>query len=778
MRLLNVHTFKLESFDNPKARPPYAILSHRWREGEVLFNDLRDPAYSGVVLALTERIRSLEIRLGAADEKAEIDPWNFQLHAAKQKPGWSKIKNCCAEAANCGLGYVWIDTCCIDKESSTELSEAINSMFSWYKDSKMCFAYLDDVSTYRPLGDSEWFKRGWTLQELIAPHEVFFYQRDWRFIGFRSSMATFLSKVTGISHDILCQGTAKAQEEKTHFSRSSTHKQRTISQFSAAVKFSWASARTTSREEDQSYSLLGLFGLNMPILYGEGGQAAFYRLQTEIFRATGDHTIFAWRHPSLSSNHGYASPLCNIVRHEQSGSLSFTGTYVNHPDTALGNLLSPSVCYFNDSDIENEPYDEKLLKSLAPLNEKSKTLEYSFFSHGLCVQLILERVAGILESCEWFLAHLACKSTRTGNRIGVYLSLGHAGTYQRRGPRTLLEIGSFNARLADIRLENVYINSLDTFHTHNVQNPFCYYTPPNFLHLNTECLESSGYLIKYGLSAFGTEKYNENSRTETAVKIGPSQWKLERPIGSEVIYACLFESSRWSYSPAPGQANAGMGQRPRPKYCSFIFIIRMGRGETEFYINDTWFQHSYFAGPHQPAQSEGESELVRLSEFISGYSTTLRSHPTLGDIVPGAMASSVEHSTMLRHDLPWGDIILADVRFDRLSPWVCSEVRLFMKEQPQPPPVKKHRKPLITGTVHPSRRKRAKSVVNPDASKDNTDSPYSTSNQSETKWSLYTPSITALHHVRDCTSGVAAIQGRLLITYPKYARSIKSTWSR
>ncbi|KAF6821007.1 het domain-containing protein [Colletotrichum sojae] len=166
MRLLNVKTRKLkEYFDNP---PTYAILSHCWGEDEVLFQDLDRPDHTS-------------------------------------KLGYSRVDGFCTLAASHGFEYVWIDTCCIDKTSSAELSEAINSMFRWYEGAAICYAYLDGVphNTVPYVSElnsmsSRWFTRGWTLQELLAPKHVDFYNHAWSHIGDRSSMAQAIKKVTRI----------------------------------------------------------------------------------------------------------------------------------------------------------------------------------------------------------------------------------------------------------------------------------------------------------------------------------------------------------------------------------------------------------------------------------------------------------------------------------------------------------------------------------------------------------------------------------------------------
>lgn len=213
-------------------------------------------------------------------EEEEVSFQELQNGTGKGKAGYQKIKNCCEQAARDGFRYAWIDTCCIDKTSSAELSEAINSMYQWYKDSRICYAYLEDVDGVqnRPqvpsvLEMAKWFTRGWTLQELIAPSVVEFYSKDWTEIGTKLSMAETISSLTGIPPAALQDGN--------------------ISRFSFAEKMSWASKRSTTREEDKAYCLMGLFNIHMPLLYGEGSRA-FIRLQEEILKRFEDYTMFAW----------------------------------------------------------------------------------------------------------------------------------------------------------------------------------------------------------------------------------------------------------------------------------------------------------------------------------------------------------------------------------------------------------------------------------------------------------------------------------------------------
>jgi hypothetical protein len=220
--------------------PPYAILSHTW---------------------------------GKDEDEITFEDWNNGI--AKSKAGYAKIHCCGEQAANDNLEYFWIDTLCIDKTSSAELSEAINSMYMWYEESAVCYAYLADVSSMKSFSDSRWFTRGWTLQELVAPEKVMFFDCTWKLLGSRVDLCKYISKCTQIPGTIL-----------TGF-RHPDH-------FSIAQRMSWAARRHTKRIEDRAYSLLGIFGIGMGLLYGEGLQA-FIRLQEEIMKSSEDTSLLAWR---------------------------------------------------------------------------------------------------------------------------------------------------------------------------------------------------------------------------------------------------------------------------------------------------------------------------------------------------------------------------------------------------------------------------------------------------------------------------------------------------
>jgi len=234
----------------------YAILSHRWIGQEVEHDEI-------VGLAKMDKEKRDEIR---------------------QRDGYRKILDSCKQAKKDGYEWLWVDTCCIDKRSSAELSEAINSMYLWYENAQVCYAYLHDVldssfpvtrnNERYPNGWPEWFSRGWTLQEMIAPSNVQFFNKEWRAIGSKWTLAGTLEEITGVPERILTDGLSGDRP-------------------CIAQIMSWAANRTTTRVEDRAYSLMGLLDVNMPMLYGEG-KKAFHRLQLEVIRMSNDQSIFAW----------------------------------------------------------------------------------------------------------------------------------------------------------------------------------------------------------------------------------------------------------------------------------------------------------------------------------------------------------------------------------------------------------------------------------------------------------------------------------------------------
>lgn len=231
--------------------PKYAILSHTWGadEEEVTYEDL-------------------------VKSQGQTHP-DYQ-----KKPGYEKLIFCAKEAKRDRYDYFWVDTCTIDKSSSAELSESINSMFQWYQQSAVCYAYLSDVTAREHDPDvddqivqSRWFRRGWTLQELLAPSVVRFFNQKGEFLGDKKTLQRLVLDATGINFGAILWPS-------------------TLESYSIATRMSWASHRETKRKEDKAYCLLGILGVHLPLLYGEG-ENAFRRLQEELIKISDDESIFA-----------------------------------------------------------------------------------------------------------------------------------------------------------------------------------------------------------------------------------------------------------------------------------------------------------------------------------------------------------------------------------------------------------------------------------------------------------------------------------------------------
>ncbi|KXH31275.1 heterokaryon incompatibility protein [Colletotrichum salicis] len=391
MRLINTRTLALAEFFGDEI-PRYAIVSHTWGHDEVTFQD-----------------------------------WKEDLCVARERQGFRKIDLARIQAIDDGLDYLWIDTCCINKESSAELSEAINSMFAWYECAVRCYAYLSDIEHWDtdrsgrldgPTGDAEhsfnvlsrslWFTRGWTLQELLAPKEVLFFARGWRLMGTRKLLAGVIQRITNIDWKYL-----------------QPRSRQRLSDASVAERMSWLSCRKTTRKEDMAYCMLGIFDINMPLLYGEGAKA-FARLQEEILKTSTDQSLFCW-----------------------SWTESDPGSWVS--------MLAPSPRNFRNGQDYHPAYDAS-----------SRPVPYSMTNFGLSIQLTLIRPADIRISNFGFrppeCIGILSASTKDGHLIGVPLeSTGLVDTYRvvRDFPRLislrwtthdlgLLKTGSLKVEVRDI----------------------------------------------------------------------------------------------------------------------------------------------------------------------------------------------------------------------------------------------------------------------------------------------------------------------------------------
>ncbi|KAI0125131.1 hypothetical protein BJ170DRAFT_557068, partial [Xylariales sp. AK1849] len=349
MNLINCRTFQLEDYRG-RSVPPYAILSHTWEDEEVTYQDFAN------------------------------------LAVAKRKKGWSKIQQTCTLALE-KYDYAWVDTCCIDKSSSADLTEAINSMFQWYEEAAICYAYISDFDTANPqaqLNKARWFTRGWTLQELIAPSEVQFFDSRWRFFGTRSSLCRDLSAITGIEESVLA---TRAPRKLDSLLRG----------IPVAKRMSWAARRQTTRKEDIAYCLLGIFAVNMPLLYGEGLRA-FTRLQEGIIEGSNDLTILAWQ--------ASPPPADSDPRNDREG---YRGVLATEPSEFAG------------------------ASNFVPLSDLKFLPEFSMTNKGLRIQTSLHRT-----NSDKVMMSLNCHVIgNPAQTLGIFLKHQGGGVYVRGKPDSL-----------------------------------------------------------------------------------------------------------------------------------------------------------------------------------------------------------------------------------------------------------------------------------------------------------------------------------------------------
>ena len=413
----------------------YAILSHRWIDPtEVDYKEMIDLAKMD------------------AKERDEI----------RGRLGYKKILASCEQAKGDGYEWLWVDTCCIDKQSSAELSEAINSMFRWYENSRVCYAYLHDVPgaffstasdyTEHPKSDGwpEWFSRGWTLQEMIAASNVQFFNKDWHPIGDKRTLAPILQTITRVPEDILTGGL-------------SGNRRPCVAQI-----ISWAANRTTTRVEDRAYSLMGLLDVNMPMLYGEG-KKAFHRLQLEIIRTSNDQSIFAWN--------------CNTK------------------DMLIGGVLANDPSFFLSCSqtelIDSSKFMEYLIKHDIP-EEKVSSFDEDRFgvfpitNRGIQIWLPLRP---LVDSDSVFKAWLPCRSHPSGPPITIFLASWESNYYRYSLPAFLFPTEE------TLQFRQVYLRYQDTQHRHTTlkvddsaitDNSFvCFDTFPSKFTGNTLTLSST-----------------------------------------------------------------------------------------------------------------------------------------------------------------------------------------------------------------------------------------------------------------------------------------------
>jgi len=384
--------------------PNYAILSHTWGSDEVLYEHVCDGS-------------------------------------AHKHEAYSKVISAVRQAASDGFEYIWIDSCCINRSSSAELSEALNSMYTWYQRASVCYALLEDVPE-KTSGDfrarfagSRWFTRGWTLQELLAPAHIELFGIDqtgaWTLLGDRVALQVQISEITSIEVDYL-SGLKDVHDA------------------SIAKRMSWAAERETKREEDVAYCLLGLFSINMPMLYGEGPRA-FLRLQEEIIKRSDDQSIFAWswrfNDEAETDCDAQSTIMKRLVHHTWITGHSKQGA------TAIGiehGLLADSPSAFRQS------------HAFVPCRIiRKRQTPYQMSNRGLSINLPLIH----LSETNVFLALLECRREDSKNDrfLGIFLKKTDAGSDQYvriRCEKLRVDLKPADCSRTDLFVRQAVINEL------------------------------------------------------------------------------------------------------------------------------------------------------------------------------------------------------------------------------------------------------------------------------------------------------------------------------
>ncbi|KAG8829132.1 hypothetical protein FRC17_007081 [Serendipita sp. 399] len=275
----------------------YSILSHRWGDGEVVFHHFQ---------TLHQQVVGMPNPPGFKDKLLMLRNYVPSASEAASESSLVKLAHFLKVSAEKQCKFAWMDTICINKESSTELDESIRSMFAWYRDSHICIVYLSETNSRSDLKQDPWFGRGWTLQELLAPRRFAFYSKNWKQIT-RSDCEKHSGE----------QARRKGIEERLWADIASITqiKVEDIHNFKPGMydirkRMAWAARRQTMRIEDMAYCLLGIFNVNLSIAYGEK-DGAFYRLQLEILQNCPDLSLFDWEGQASGHNSMFASsPAC------------------------------------------------------------------------------------------------------------------------------------------------------------------------------------------------------------------------------------------------------------------------------------------------------------------------------------------------------------------------------------------------------------------------------------------------------------------------------------
>ena len=631
MRVLDTETGRFAEID-PRGFTKYSILSHTWDpDGEQSYQDVREiqrafdrrikatflwacavtshhllvslplflhllTTYSLLSFWRSQPASTHSTQFGFIARWAEDLRWALDALCAADSvlddPRLSdKIRRACALARAHGYRYLWIDSCCIDQTSSLELSEAVNSMYAWYRNAHVCYAFLRDVSK----GDlpqaeascfrkSRWFMRGWTLQELIAPQHVVFLTGTWQIFGTKTSLAVVIEEITGIELAVLLH-------------------QKPLSAVSVATRMSWAAHRRTTRIEDQAYSLWGIFRINMSTLYGEGNNA-FSRLQEEILKRIPDQSLFAWGETflDLSSPVDGPSPY-SLLSYPRSGSFPRFMLCGDYP-------MSSTLEFDNRSLFARSPEDFSKSGQIVALSYDAlihrlglsglPIPEYTTSSYGIRTQLPLLPMsecfdwARMYNRPRWLLAILACEhSQREGHLLArVCFADDSVSTLKVLRPGSVMDYESSTPPRPEYRLfslsRTVVQRYLHLLSSEMVYLPYIISStpapngPPPFLsidraagrlHIELQRLWAVAVLQWQGYDVAFRERVPQNSD-----KQGCYSLTISRPgddtIWVEITYAWREDDdSHWSYATdlraSAWVVNADVARREKKDYTTF-----------------------------------------------------------------------------------------------------------------------------------------------------------------------------------------------------------------
>jgi hypothetical protein len=302
-----------------KEKTAYAIFSHRWLDkGELTFQDLLKLESINVVgfRQLIQLHQSHQIELSdlcgsailerakvySAEEEVKRDGWEMlevmqkicacMSDEARYANGFVKLVMFCKAALQNQCHFVWLDTGCINKQSSAELEESIRSMFSWYRNSRICVVHLAETIAPHSMAEEPWFTRGWTLQELLAPKAIKFFSKSWSCLTRKPNDKISDSELGRPLWKIISDITQIPVDQLLNFEPGIN---------SVRERMVWVSKRETTRVEDMAYCLIGIFNVPLSIAYGEGSMA-FHRLQVELVQRSHDRGLFVWNGPNSSQS--------------------------------------------------------------------------------------------------------------------------------------------------------------------------------------------------------------------------------------------------------------------------------------------------------------------------------------------------------------------------------------------------------------------------------------------------------------------------------------------